>query len=110
MSPQHAASLLKQPDTQLVPRHGRLGDPPGQGGKVRLAETVVTVGQQTKPRKTKNLNCTSRNVYIFLPVFDIEMIKYKLLDNVNICRCFMKIVDVIKIDLDYKYFNVDNIF
>ena len=65
MSSEHTASLLEQPDTQLVPRHGRLGDPPGQGGKVRLAETVVTVGQQTKPRKTKNLNCTSRNVFIF---------------------------------------------
>ena len=49
-------------------------------------------------------------MFLSLPVFDIEMIKYKLLDNVNICRCFMKIVHVIKIDLDYKYFNVDNIF
>ena len=66
MSPQHAASLLEQPDTQLVPRHGRLGDPPGQGGKVRLAETVVTVGQQTKPIKTKFELYLSKCFYLYL--------------------------------------------
>ena len=68
MSSEHTASLLEQPDTQLVPRHGRLGDPPGQGGKVRLAETVVTVGQQTKPIKTKKFNCIylSKCFYLYL--------------------------------------------
>ena len=67
MSSQHTASLLKQPDTQLVPRHGRLGDPPGQGGKVRLAETVVTVGQQTKPIKTKKIELyLSKCFYLYL--------------------------------------------